>query len=160
MLFLWVFLLVFLLFEKGSVTFHICCSWSCKCSSHHFDPSVLYQCGCVLCCDIPGGNHPGCLAPPQHEKDRVGWQVCVQAFPVWFWDIFTQIRGSSISKGALCGGLQFLLSVASWDAACVGLWWELCCRKAAVAGALLFMRWKGCSGFARIFVWSGKIQTE
>lgn len=70
--FVWGFLLIFLLSEQGSVTFHICCSRSCKCSSHHFDPCVLYQCGCVLCCDIPGGNNPGCLAPPQHEKDRVG----------------------------------------------------------------------------------------
>lgn len=109
----------FLLFEKSSVTFHICCSRPCKCSSHHFDPGVLYQCGCVLCCDIPGGNNPGCLTPPQHEKDRVGWQVRVEAFPVWFWDVFTQICGSLVSKWAICGSLQFLLLMASCGRYCL-----------------------------------------
>lgn len=60
-------------------------SWSCKRSSHHFYPCVLYQRRRVLCCYIPGGNNTSCLASPQYEKDRVGWQVCIQGFQGLLW---------------------------------------------------------------------------
>lgn len=59
-------------------------SRSCKRSSHHVYPCVLHQCRRVLCCYISGGNNISCLASPQHEKDRVGWQVRIQTFPSAF----------------------------------------------------------------------------
>jgi len=86
---------LFFVFEKFGNCSPFYFSWSCKCSSHHFYPCVLYQCRRVLCCYIPGGNNISCLASPQHEEDRVGWQVCIQAFQLHFWDTFTQICWSS-----------------------------------------------------------------